>query len=241
MISIKGVKARICIDPGHGGTDPGAVGPTGLREEEVVLKVSKELMYQLDLMGIDSELTRSEDVGLQLSQRVNASKDCTAFLSIHCNSHSSQAEGIETIYSSKAGLHKALANYVQQSMMKYFPKHKDRGIKMSPSMSYPRSLFVLTNSVVPSCLVELEFISNLTQEKWLASDETVGQLAHALAEGLKSYLMSLPGAVNEGGVKQTLASTPVVEKEVAKAEPELESLPVQDKLPLSNKKKKQKT
>lgn len=199
-------------------------------------------MYQLELLGIDSELTRTEDVGLQLSQRVEASKDCTAFISIHCNAHSSQASGIETVYSSKAGLHKALANYVQQSMMKYFSKHKDRGIKMSPSMDYPRSLFVLTNSVVPACLVELEFISNTDQEKWLASDETVGQLAHALAEGLKSFLMSLPGAVSMEEPKLQMASTPVVEKEVAKTEPTLESPKVQDKLPMFNKKsKKQKT
>lgn len=242
MITIKGKKARICIDPGHGGADPGAVGLHGLKEDETVLKVAKELMYQLDLLGVDSLLTRTEDAALSLSARVEKSKDCAAFISIHCNAADArQASGIETVFGAQAGQHKALANYVQQSMMKYFPKHKDRGLKMSPSMGYPRSLFVLHNAIVPACLVECEFISNEEMEKWLGSEEAIGQIAHALSEGIKSFLMSLPGAVSmEEPKNAVLASTPVVEPEVAAAEPILESPKVQDKLPMFGKKKSNK-
>lgn len=229
MITVDGKKARVCIDPGHGGGDPGAIGPTGLREEDINLKVSKELMYALDLLGIDSELTRTEDKAVALSERVQASKDCHAFISIHCNSHSSQAEGIETVFSSKAGLHKALANNVQQALLKCAPGHKNRGIKMSPSMDYPRSLFVLTNSLVPSALVELEFISNLEQEKWLSAEETHGKVANALADGIKSFLMSLPGSVFETPAKlaevpAALAPTPA--PKIAEMKPEPKQIPV---------------
>lgn len=243
MIQIKGKKARVCIDPGHGGHDPGAVGPTGLKEDETALKFAKELMYALDLMGIDSELTRTEDVGLQLSERVQASKDCHCFISIHCNAATPQAEGIETVFGSQAGLHKALANNIQQSMIKHFQGHKNRGIKMSPSMDYPRKLYVLSNAIVPACLVEVEFLSHPLQEKFLSAEETVGQVGNALAEGLKSFLMSLPGAeLKEEPNQQKLAATPVVEKEAPMTEPALESpkVQVQDKPSIFGKKKNNK-
>lgn len=211
MITINGKQAKICIDPGHGGSDPGAVGPTGLHEADVCLKISKKLMLKLHEMGVDSRLTRTENVGLQLSERVKDSKDSNCFISIHCNAHNSMASGIETVYSKKGGLHKALANYVQQAMMKAFKGSKDRGLKMSPSMEYPRSLYVLSASVVPSCLVEVEFISHPDQEKSLATDERLDQIAQALSLGLKSYLMSLQG-VKEDGLKLQLAETSVDKK-----------------------------
>lgn len=195
MIKIANNRARICIDPGHGGDDPGAVGLSGLQEATCNLKFAKELMYALELLGIDSALTRTENRALQLSQRTEAAKDCHALISIHCNAAENRsAEGIETVYSVKAGLHKALANNVHQSLMKAFPKHRNRGLKCSPSMEYGRTLYVLANSPVPACLVELEFISHPEQEKFLGAEATAGQAANALAEGLKSFLLSLPEA-----------------------------------------------
>jgi len=201
MISIKGKKARICIDPGHGGADPGAVGPTGLREDDTVLKVSRELMYQLELLGIDSELTRTGDTALTLSARTDAAKDCHAMLSIHCNAAENRAaSGIETVYSARAGLHKAFANLVQQGLMKQFPTSKDRGLKMSPSMEYGRSIYVVANSPVPACLVELEFISNPEMEKRLSSEDAIKQYAHALSEACRSFLLSLPESLESDDV-----------------------------------------
>lgn len=193
MITLNNRKPKILIDPGHGGHDPGAVGPTGLQEADVVLKISKELMYQLDLLGIDSELSRTDDSALGLSERVHKSEGCDLMISIHANAATPQAEGIETVFA-KGGPSKALANYIQQSMIKHFKGHKDRGLKMSPSMDYPRSLFVLTNAKVPTCLVEVEFISNPLKEQWLRSEETIGQIANALAQGIKSFILSLPGS-----------------------------------------------
>lgn len=199
MIKINGKQARICIDAGHGGSDPGAVGLAGLQEAERNLTFAKELMYALELLGIDSELTRSENVAVAMAQRVAAAKDCTAFVSIHCNAAENRsAQGMEVVFSSaKAGLHKALANNINQSLMKFFPTHKNRGLKASPSMEYGRSLYVLVNAPVPACLVEVEFISHPEQEKFLKASETKGQVANALAEGIKAFLMGLQGVTVE--------------------------------------------
>lgn len=198
MIKVKGKQARICIDAGHGGADPGAIGLEGLREATLNLSFAKELMYALELLGIDSEITRTEDVAVAMSARVAAAKDCNAFISIHCNAAENRAaQGMEVVHSARAGLHKALANNVNQSLIKYFPTHKNRGLKVSPSMDYGRTLFVLANAPVPACLVEVEFISHPEQEKFLGADETKGQVANALAEGIRGFLMGLEGATAE--------------------------------------------
>lgn len=209
MIKINGKQARICIDAGHGGQDVGAVGLNGLHEAERNLVFAKELMYALELLGIDSKLTRIEDKATPLYLRANAAKDCHAFISIHCNAAENRAaHGMEVVYSSaKAGLHKALANNINQSLMKSFPTHKNRGLKASPSMDYGRSLYVLVNAPVPACLAEIEFISHPEQEKFLRAPETKGQVANALADGLKAFLMGLAGVTVEP--LQVLAGQPI--------------------------------
>jgi len=194
MILIKGKKPIICLDPGHGGHDSGAIGISGLKESETNFQISKEVMYQLELEGIDSYLTRTDDTFITLSKRSDVREDTTCFISIHCNSFNQpNVSGIETIYPKAGGKHKALANYVQQAIMKYCQGHKDRKIKMSPSSSYPRNLYVLQTARVPSCLVECEFLSNKDQENWLRSEEGQKKVAHAIAQGIKSFLFSLPG------------------------------------------------
>lgn len=53
---------KICIDPGHGGYDPGAVGPTGLKEKDVTLDISLRLRDYLSQVGIEVIMTRTNDI-----------------------------------------------------------------------------------------------------------------------------------------------------------------------------------
>lgn len=96
-----GVK-RVVIDPGHGGEDPGAIGPNGLKEKDVVLKIAKLLAKKLeDRLGLEVILTRSSDVFIPLVNRpaLANSKKADLFISIHLNaSPDPQARGIETYY-----------------------------------------------------------------------------------------------------------------------------------------------
>ncbi len=90
---------RIAIDPGHGGKDPGAVGRGGIREKDVVLRVSKELEKLLDQRGFDAFLTRSRDVYLTLEERTRKANQQRAdlFISVHANaSPNRRTEGVET-------------------------------------------------------------------------------------------------------------------------------------------------
>jgi len=100
-----GLKIRtIVIDPGHGGHDPGAVGPNGVKEKDINLKIAKELKKILDSKGkeIGVEkvyLTRSKDRFIPLEERTAIAKKLGAdlFISIHCNaSRNRKAIGSET-------------------------------------------------------------------------------------------------------------------------------------------------
>jgi len=102
-----GLKIRtVVIDPGHGGHDPGAIGPKGVKEKNINLKIAKELKTILDKkgksIGIDNVyLTRSTDRFIPLEERTAIAKKLNAdlFISIHCNSSKNRkAVGSESYF-----------------------------------------------------------------------------------------------------------------------------------------------
>lgn len=94
--------ARIVIDPGHGGHDTGTIGPTGLREKDLVLDVGKRLKTLLEeKTGAEVIMTRSDDTFIPLEERtaIANEKGADLFISIHANaSRDRRARGIETYY-----------------------------------------------------------------------------------------------------------------------------------------------
>jgi N-acetylmuramoyl-L-alanine amidase len=102
---------RIVIDPGHGGHDPGAVGPSGLQEKDVVLAIGLKLhdLFK-DELGLDVVMTRSTDVFIPLEERTAIANKVNAdlFLSVHANAAPNRnAAGIETYYLNLAKTEKA--------------------------------------------------------------------------------------------------------------------------------------
>lgn len=79
---------RVVLDPGHGGHDPGATGPSGVREKDVVLDIAHRAAPLLAReLGITTLLTRDKDHAVPLEQRVATANAFGAdlFISIHCN------------------------------------------------------------------------------------------------------------------------------------------------------------
>ncbi len=107
LASIYGLGVKtIVIDPGHGGHDPGAVGPTGLTEKTVVLDVALRLERRLKAHGFDVHLTRSTDTSMTLKARVGFAVDAKAdmLLSIHVNAlETSPGPVVETFYFNPRG------------------------------------------------------------------------------------------------------------------------------------------
>ena len=93
--------SRIVIDPGHGGKDPGAIGPHGVKEKTVTLGIAKRLAQRLRKEGFKVYLTRSRDVFVPLEERTAFAnrKKADLFISIHANAaEDKRLGGVETYF-----------------------------------------------------------------------------------------------------------------------------------------------
>jgi N-acetylmuramoyl-L-alanine amidase len=99
---LKTKKTRIVvIDPGHGGEDPGAIGPNGTREKDVVLAVARKLQKTLDETGeFKAFLTRRGDYFVALYDRVRIAMEYGAdlFISLHANGNTSRSVRGTSVY-----------------------------------------------------------------------------------------------------------------------------------------------
>jgi N-acetylmuramoyl-L-alanine amidase len=92
---------RIVVDAGHGGHDPGAIGPRRVREKDVTLAMARRLAKKLRKAGFEVVLTRSEDRFLALEERTAVANTARGdlFVSIHANAHPRRNRaGIETYF-----------------------------------------------------------------------------------------------------------------------------------------------
>ncbi|HHW07640.1 MAG TPA: N-acetylmuramoyl-L-alanine amidase [Clostridia bacterium] len=193
----------IVIDPGHGGSDPGATGPSGLKEKDVTLAVSLRLADKLKQLGAQVQLTRRTDQGLPLAERVyliNSFKS-QVFASIHCNAHSNpQAGGVEIWHSYRGDYGSIyyreamrIASIVQEQLVQGTGL-KNRGIKYrlvdtQGSPIYGLDYFYLHRKAkCPGLIIELGFISNPAEEALLADPAFQDKAAAAITAGLAAAL-----------------------------------------------------
>jgi N-acetylmuramoyl-L-alanine amidase len=106
----------VAIDPGHGGEDPGAVGPSGLREKDVVLAVALQLRDRINaLPNMRAMLTRDADFFVPLQERVHKARRVQAdlFVSIHADAFlTPQARGASVFALSQNGASSSTARWM---------------------------------------------------------------------------------------------------------------------------------
>lgn len=193
----------IFLDPGHGGTDGGAVGKK-LVEKDVVLDIAKIVKQKLTAYNIDTIISREEDKTVSLLERVQmaSKKSATAFVSIHLNSSSnSDASGIETFVLTTAGFQSTnggnsrtvnqhgsiydqfnivLAYCIHSNLVKNLDMF-DRGIK--------RAGFEVLHGVnCPAVLLECGFVSNQGDEEKLADSQFRTNLAEYITAGIIQFI-----------------------------------------------------
>lgn len=101
-------KRLVVLDPGHGGRDPGKIGPNGLAEKDAVLEISQRLAGVLRDRGYEVQLTRTRDTLIaladrpRLANRWKGDRPVALFVSIHANSAPGRAQGFETFFLSEA-------------------------------------------------------------------------------------------------------------------------------------------
>lgn len=170
----------LCLDPGHGGQDPGAVA-NGLYEKNITLDIVGKVASKLSKYDVTIYLTRTDDTYYSVSQRAVIANNNKAdyFLSIHVNAGG--GTGFESfVYNGgvssattnlRATLHKAIMESIAAFGI------KDRGMKAA-------NLGVLRESNMPACLIECLFIDTLNDAQLLKQDMFLDQLADGIVKGL---------------------------------------------------------
>ena len=195
----KNTKRSIFLDPGHGGSDPGAISG-GVREKDLTLSVYNKVSSKLASLGYTVLTSRNVDKDVDLVDRADQANKANAdmLLSIHFNAGGRGiARGIETYYyqatadrvpkinkenhnnAERLERSRKLANKVQQNLL-YQTGANDRGVKRA-------SFTVLRETSIPSILVELGFIDNPEERNKIKTDEYQERLANGIVDGIVAY------------------------------------------------------
>lgn len=175
---------RVCLDPGHGGSDPGAIGPNGAKEKDINLAVVKLVATHLKRHGIQVRLTLEIDQYVSRAGRCKISNDFGAdvFVSIHCNAAENRsARGVETWHYSTKG--RQLAEAIQTELVQATGL-VDRNQKADKRKGFD----VLVGTQAVAALTELAFISNPEEERLLTTPTFQKSVAEAIAKGICRYL-----------------------------------------------------
>lgn len=191
-VALSNVKNKIItIDPGHGGSDSGAVGPNGYTEKEGAFAISQKVASILNQSGAKVVMTRDSDVDVygpnasarnELQARVDVGNNANSdiFVSIHCNAFvNPAANGTQTFYYGSSYQGQRLAQSIQEKMIEANGL-RDRGISTC-------DFYVVKHSYMPAVLIETAFITNYDEEALLSDDEWQTTMAKAIAEGINEY------------------------------------------------------
>lgn len=177
-----GTIKKVVVDAGHGGSDPGAIGPNGLKEKDVTLNVSLKIQNMLKEKGISVVMTRDKDEYLSLNERTKIANNTNAdfFISVHANSYiDPSANGTETFSYSSTGVGAEVAKKIQTNLIKELGL-TNRGHKTA-------NYYVIKYTNMPSALAELAFISNYKEESLLRQDAFQTKSAKAIVDAIASY------------------------------------------------------
>jgi N-acetylmuramoyl-L-alanine amidase len=186
--SLEGI--TILIDPGHGGQEFGARGPTGYPEKEVTLIVSKLLAKELIERGAKVYLTRDRDRDVSLPARVEQINQIrpTLALSIHYNALPDGGDAINTSGVSTFWYHPQahnLATFLENYLVKKLTR---------PSYGVFWNNLALTRpQIAPSVLLELGFIINPEEFEWITNLQEQEKLAKTLADGIGAWFWQNSG------------------------------------------------
>lgn len=175
----------ICIDAGHGGSDPGAVG-WGLQEKTINLDVSQRLYNLMRQSGWKAYLVRSTDKTVSLSGRTSYANSLGVkrFVSIHCNAFNKSANGTETFaYTQGSSTSFAMRNSVHPRLVSAM-RTRDRGTKTA-------NFYVIKHTNMPAILCELAFIDEKNDSAKLGDSYYRQKAAEAIHAGIVSTLRAL--------------------------------------------------
>ncbi|KZE40038.1 hypothetical protein AV656_01805 [Bhargavaea cecembensis] len=176
----------LVIDPGHGGNDGGTTGIRGTDEKDLTLPTAELLASKLRAAGAEVILTRETDEYVGLRKRVSMSNQAgaDAFISLHYDATTDHSvRGFTTYY--QKSIEESLAESVNKSLGKSV-NLKDRGVQKG-------NYLVLRENMQPAILIELGFLSNLSEERRVNNPEYREQATDGIYKGIIKYFDSQLG------------------------------------------------
>ncbi|MEN9227919.1 MAG: N-acetylmuramoyl-L-alanine amidase [Gloeomargarita sp. HHBFW_bins_205] len=175
----------VFLDPGHGGSDPGAIGRGGIREKDIVLDISRRVARLLEAQGVRTVLSRNRDVDMDLAPRVALAERvrATVFVSLHANAlHLSRPDvnGVETYYYQTG---QWLARSIHKNVLRQ-TNARDRGVRQA-------RFYVLRRSSMRATLVEVGYVTGAEDAPRLAHPTYRQQIAQGISQGIIRYLDNL--------------------------------------------------
>lgn len=189
-------KYIVCVDPGHGGTDPGKVGINGQLEKDINLEIAKKLKTYLEASDVTVVLTRDKDMGLYSSgdahkKMADMRKRCQLIeevkpdlvISIHQNSYHEEAiRGGQVFYYKTSVRGKKLAQILQGRFDYVLGDANKRQAKANDNY------YLLLHVKEPIIIAECGFLSNWEEAEKLETKEYQDRLAWTLHMGIMEYL-----------------------------------------------------
>ena len=177
----------VLLNPGHGGSETGAVGPTGVLAKDVSLTVSLLLQDELLSRGAVVVMTRETDLDISLTERQQliAQTEPTLALTIHYTSveEDGDAEGSQGVrsywyHTQSHGAAMFLHNYLVGHLGRV-----DGGV-------FWNNLALTRPSEAPAVVLELGFMTNPEEFEWITDEDEQRALARVLADGIMTWLQS---------------------------------------------------
>jgi N-acetylmuramoyl-L-alanine amidase len=186
----------VMIDAGHGGRDSGAIGYSGVEEDDINLKVALKLRRLIEQAGGVALMIREDDIGLydetkrtgrkledlRNRQKLFNESSANLIISIHLNSFpQNQYYGAQTFYKEGDEKSRKLAEYIQAEMLAVMDRGNDRKIKPKTD------LYLFKGNDITGALVECGFLSNPEEEKLLGQEHYQERLAWSIFSGIVKY------------------------------------------------------
>ncbi len=201
----------VVIDPGHGGNDQGASGPSGTLEKNVTLALARLIARELE-SDFRVILTRTDDYGLDLFKRTGTAnnKQADLFISLHTSaSFLHNAKGLTIFYYQGASLnaykddppasaitntshppwHEIQDRHVTQSafLAEMIQKQLLAQATFIESKLQKAPLVVLQGADMPAVLIEIGYLTNPIEEKTLNDQATLADYARGISRGIQAF------------------------------------------------------
>jgi N-acetylmuramoyl-L-alanine amidase len=200
--------ATVVLDPGHGGDEPGAVGPAGTTEKDVNLAIALATKQQLEAQGATVVLTRSGDYRITLASRAAIAQALqpAMFISIHHNAEPDEhrpTPGAETYYQIASADSKRASGLVYEELVRAFSAYpidwvadRDAGAKYRPRSDGGDYYGILSRTAgLPAVLSEAAFITNPPEEALLTDPAFQAVEASAFTRAVIRYVTTAdPGS-----------------------------------------------